>query len=111
MKLIIDGMRRFARWRFQARGLSTIQEIPDGTFLGIVSALEADGWKVVSRYAGVDAGIDYDCLRIRRGGTKLKCEWDRWDEWSIEGPAQIIQPLAGRFGLSAVPRSRWDSPD
>lgn len=111
MKLIIDGMRRFARWRFQVRGLSTIQEIPDGTFLGIVSALEAEGWQVVSRYAGIDAGIDYDCIRIQHDGTRLKCEWDRWDEWSIEGPAPIIQPLAARFGLSAVRRSRWDSPD
>ena len=110
MKFIIKGMRRFTRWRFQARGLSTIQEIPDDTFLGIVSALEAQGWKVVSRYAGIDAGIDYDCIRIRRDGIKLKCEWDRWDEWSIEGPTPTVQPLADRFGLSTVPRSRWDSP-
>lgn len=108
MELIAGWMRRFARWRFHQRGLSSILDIPDATFLGIVAALEADGWKVYSRYGGIDAGIDHDCIRLRRHGIKLKCEWDRWDEWSMEGPISSIQQLADRFGLTTTPRWRWD---
>lgn len=104
---MIGLIRRFRAWRFRVRGLSTIADIPDDTFLGIVSALEADGWTVASRYAGIDAGIDYDCIRMRREGITLQCEWDRWDEWSIAGPMPAVQQIADRFGLVATPRWRW----
>jgi hypothetical protein len=103
MTLIAGWMRKVALWRFRQRGLSSILEIPDATFLDIVSALEADGWEVYSRYWGMDAGIDHDCVRLRRHGVKLKCEWDRCDDWRMEGPKATIQQLAERFGLTAPP--------
>lgn len=107
MTFIAKLMRRFAKWRFRVRGLATIADIEDSDFSDILAALEADGWKVYARYFGVDARIDYDCVRLKRSGIKLKCEWDNWDGWSIEGPALALGELASRFNLSVKSEWRW----
>lgn len=107
MRVIADLMRRLAKWRFRVRGLATIADIKQSEFANILAALEADGWKIYARYFGVDAGIDYDCIRLKRERIKLKCEWDNWDEWSIEGPDLVVCELAGRFQLSAKSQWRW----
>ena len=73
----------------------------------MLEGLESIGWKTYSRYSGIDAGIDYDCIRLRRNGTKLKCEWDNWDEWSIEGPSAEINEIASQFHLTAKSEWRW----
>jgi len=107
MTFIANLLRRFAKLQFQVRGLSTILDIGNEEFLSILARLESMGWKVYSRYGGFDAGIDYDCIRIKRGGVKLKCEWDNWNEWSIEGPQTAIQALAEQFNLVSNAEWRW----
>lgn len=100
-------VRRCLAWWFRVRGLSTMAEIDGAAFDRILAALEADRWKVTARYGGIDAGIDYDCIRLRRDGIRLKCEWDRWDGWSIQGPTAVVSDMAERFNLSATSRWRW----
>lgn len=107
MNLIASLMRRFLTWQFRMRGLSTIADIDSAGFDGVLAGLEAGRWKVTARYGGMDAGIDYDCVRLRRDGVRLKCEWDPWDGWSIQGPATAVSEIAERFGLTATSRWRW----
>jgi hypothetical protein len=66
MRVIANLMRRLAKWQFRVRGLATIADIENSEFAKILAALEADGWKIYARYFGVDAGIDYDCIRLNR---------------------------------------------
>jgi uncharacterized protein YjiS (DUF1127 family) len=108
MRIIAALLRSFARWRFQARGLATLMDLSEGEFQRLSDTLAADGWAVASRYFGVDAGIDYDCIRLKKNGRRLKCEWDRWDGWSVEGPEAVVQRLAIRAGRTARNQSRWD---
>lgn len=107
MRLITTLLRRFAVWQFKRRGFSTIANIGNDAFSSVLASLESAGWKVYARYGGFDAGIDYDCIRLKRAGIRLKCEWDPWDAWSIEGPATVIQQMADQFGLVAQPEWRW----
>jgi hypothetical protein len=100
-------MRRFDKWRFELRKLSTIYPIEADKFASIMAHLESMGWKPYARYGGIDAGIDYDCIRLKRRGAKLKCEWDNWNEWSIEGPKATIQEIAEQLKLTAKSESRW----
>lgn len=51
------------------------------------------------RYDGFDAGIDYDCIKLKKGSKTIKCEWDNWTEWSIEGPQNLVEAIATRFQL------------
>lgn len=107
MSWITNGMQRFAQWRFRRRGRATMLDIESVEFSGILVTLEASGWKAFARYGGVDAGIDYDCIRLKRKGARLKCEWDPWDSWSIEGPAQVMAELAVRLNRTVTPQWRW----
>lgn len=107
MRFVANLMRQFAKWQFRVRGLSTIADIGDEEFSSILAGLESSGWKIYARYAGIDVGIDYDCIRLKRKGVRLKCEWDNWDEWSIEGPALAIHEIADRFNRTAKSEWRW----
>ncbi len=70
----------------------------------------SSGWKVRSKYAGFDAGIDYDSVLLRKGSGTLKCEWDNWSEWSIEGKRRFIEEIAERSKLSVTHAWRWAEP-
>ncbi|HEY9096965.1 MAG TPA: hypothetical protein VIN35_14560 [Hydrogenophaga sp.] len=107
MSGFLDLLRAAIQWRFRLRGLATITDIGPAVFDRLLLELESDQWKVVARYAGIDAGIDYDCVRLKRDGVRLKCEWDPWGEWSVEGPASVLRAIADRFKLTAQARWRW----
>jgi hypothetical protein len=107
MNGVVGLWRGFMHWRFRARGLATIADVGQEAFERVLLDLEAERWSVVGRYAGIDAGIDYDCVRLKRHGICLKCEWDPWEEWSIEGPAALLREMADRFKLVSRARWRW----
>ena len=90
---------------------ATIKDIKGEEFKGLVALLVSEGWRAGSRYNGFDAGIDYDCLRLRRGLTSLKCEWDNWSEWSMEGPRKVIESIAARYQLKVSYAWRWSEYD
>ena len=103
-------LRLLARLRFRLLGLATIKDIPGDKFKALVSDLERKGWRPSSRYAGFDAGIDYDSVRFTKGSTALKCEWDSWTEWSVEGPRRVIEAIARDNRLEVVYAWRWSAP-
>ena len=102
MTLFVNLMRRLVMWPFRRRGLLAIANIGHQAFASVLAWLEQMGWKVYARYGGFDAGIDYDCIRLKRAGIKLKCEWDPCDEWRIEGPVEVIEAIASQFDLVAT---------
>ncbi|WP_148289801.1 hypothetical protein [Ideonella sp. B508-1] len=109
MKFVADLMRKLARWQFHLRDRSTLYPIGNEDFASIIVQLERMGWATYARYGGMDAGIDYDCIRLKRQGIKLKCEWDPWDQWSIEGPKMAIHEIAEQLHLAAKEEWRWDT--
>lgn len=110
MFLAIRALRSQAKLRFRILNLATIQAISGATFEPLFQQLVSSGWKIHSKYAGFDAGIDYDCLRLRKGFGTLKCEWDNWSEWSIEGRRQLIEEIADRSKLPITHAWRWADP-
>jgi hypothetical protein len=107
MQALARIIRSFAKWRFKALGRASILDVADKDFERVLLHLKMQGWKLTSRYRGFDAGIDYDRLRFRKRWTYIKCEWDNWCEWSVEGPAKVIKGIASEVGLSAKSEWRW----
>lgn len=101
------ALRSLANLRFRILNLATIQDIPAETFEPLFEQLVSSGWKVRSKYAGFDAGIDYDRLLLRKGLGTLKCEWDNWSEWSIEGKRHLIEEIASRSNRPVTYAWRW----
>lgn len=99
--------RVLAKLRFRLFGLATIKDIPSDKFEVVVSDLARQGWRSSSRYSGFDAGIDYDSFRLRKGLVALKCEWDNWTEWSVEGPRRIVEAVARDNHLTVTYAWRW----
>lgn len=107
MEPIAKLVRGFRKWLFKVRGLATIPGIPTGEFHALIGDLQAQGWKKTHEYRGFDAWVDYGCVHLRRGSRRLRCEWDNWDEGSIEGPHAVIQELSHATGRPAVDQWRW----
>jgi hypothetical protein len=104
-------LRWLAKLKFRLLHRATIKDIAGARFKGLVAVLARDGWRARAAYTGFDAGIDYDCVRLRRGFTSLKCEWDNWSEWSIEGPRRVIEAIAAENELKVTYAWRWSEYD
>ncbi len=104
-------LRALAKARFWLLGLATIKDIPSERFNAIIEELRADGWRLTAQYEGVDAWIDYGSLKMRKGGRRLKFEWDNWTEGSIEGRRTLIEELSRRFQLPVSRAWRWSEYD
>jgi len=107
MLLVARVLRSLANLRFRVLNLATIQNISAEAFGPLLDQLLASGWNVRSKYAGFDAGIDYDHLLLRKRADTLKCEWDNWSEWSIEGKRHVVEEIADRSELPVTYASRW----
>lgn len=111
MKQIARFLKGISKLRFRILGLATIKDIPADRFKVLVSGLQRQGWQLGSRYSGFDAGIDYDCVRLRKGLSVLKCEWDNWTEWSVEGRRPIVEVVARDNKLEVTYASRRSADD
>jgi hypothetical protein len=111
MNLFARAIRAFAKLRFRLLNLATIKDIPRDKFELLLNQLRERGWRVYSKYQGFDAGIDYDCLHMRKGFKTLKCEWDNWSEWSVEGGRRVVQEIAELGGLPVTYAWRWSEYD
>lgn len=104
-------LRAMAKLRFRILGLATIKDIPGDRFKVLVAGLQRQGWRAGSRYSGFDAGIDYDGFRLRKGLSSLKCEWDNWTEWSVEGRRSVVEAVARENDLEVTYAWRWSEYD
>ncbi len=104
MKRIVGVVWRWATWPFDRGDEAGIHAIDATAMESIIRHLESTGWRQTSRYGGFDAGIDYDCIRLKRRGVRLKCEWNHDDGWRIAGPREAVDALAAELGFRAVAR-------
>ncbi|MDH4260075.1 MAG: hypothetical protein OEW16_07195 [Gammaproteobacteria bacterium] len=111
MKWLGRFLRAVAKLRFRLLGLATIKDISGERFKTLAAHLKSDGWQFSSKYEGFDAGIDYDCIRVRKGLATLKCEWDNWSEWSVEGPRRVIENIAEKNNMTVTYAWRWSEYD
>jgi hypothetical protein len=103
--------RAAAKLRFSLLGLATIKDIPTERFNELIDALTAAGWRKTGEYEGFDAWIDYGRVSLKKGGVKLKLEWDNWAEGSIEGPRSTIEEMARQFDFPVSHAWRWSNYD
>ena len=109
MKQPAPFLRGLSKLRFRLLGLATIKDIPGDRFKILVAELQRQGWRPGSKYSGFDAGVDYDCFRLRKGLSALKCEWDNWTEWSVEGRRSIVEAVARENELKVTYAWRGDA--
>ena len=106
--MVASVMRLVAKARFRLLGLATIPNIPTARFNALVETLISEGWQPTTEYRGIDAWIDYGCVRLEKSGQALKCEWDNWTEGSIEGPRRVLEGIAAaNVGLVVSNDWRW----
>ena len=108
---LVRALRRLPKARFRLLGLATIKDIPTDQFNEIIKSLAEDGWSLVSEYSGHDAWIDYGRVKLRKGGRRLKFEWDNWTEGSVEGKPEVLDEIASRHGLQVINEWRWSEYD
>ncbi len=99
MSIAINLLRTLRNTCFRLRHIALIADISDDNFKKIFHRLVIDGWVLASKYDGFDAGIDYDCLKMRKGLETVKCEWNNWTEWEILGRRDLVERIAIEFDL------------
>ena len=103
--LWIIGRLAQLRWQaFQFHKRKTgmrgqISSISTPVFEKMLSDLRAEQWKIISRYDGFDAGIDYDLVVLEKGNVTLKFKWVLYLDGSVEGPDALLQELRERYSL------------
>ncbi|MEZ9196573.1 hypothetical protein [Shewanella sp. 10N.286.54.B9] len=107
MNPVVTLGRKTVDLKFKALGLKIIQDIPTDDFNRILEFHLHNGWVKTYEYDGFDAWIDYSKVKLSKEGLKLKFEWDNWSEGEITGKAQVIDFLAGKFGLTARETPNW----
>lgn len=70
-----------------------IENIPTSVYERIIVDLCADGWEQKAAYGGFDAGIDYDCVTLKKRGRTLKFQWERYFEGRVTGPEALLAEL------------------
>jgi hypothetical protein len=91
--------------------LATIKDIPTERLKALQAQLLSEGWAQTYEYAGLDAWIDYGCLKLQRGRDKLKLEWDNWTEGSVEGRHDLVAAIAEQIQLPVSREWRWSEYD
>ena len=100
MIITINWLGTLKKIWFRLCRLALINDISDDKFKEIFDQIN-DGWVCVSKYDGFDAGIDFDCLKLRKGFGIVKCEWDNWTEWEVRGQRDLVERIALEFDLKA----------
>ncbi len=111
MRHLLKLPRAIRELLFRWRGHATIFPIPTEQFNALIANLINSGWRKRSEYQGFDAWIDYGRIVLTRSGQRLLCEWDNWDEGSIESKREVLEPIAREYGLTIVDYWRWSVRD
>ena len=65
----------------------------------IIDTLIKDGWKVQSKYQGVDAGIDNDFLILSKKTEQISLGWTNYFEGEIKCPDWLLDYLGKKLGI------------
>jgi hypothetical protein len=64
-----------------------------------LAALKGDHWLVTYKYNEFDAGIDFDLVRLERGGEQIVLGWDNWDEGEIKCTEETMRQIERLMGV------------
>lgn len=104
-------LRALAKLNFRLRGFATIKDISTERLRELIDLLAGSGWRKSGEYKGFDAWVDYGRITMRKGGVRLKLEWDNWTEGSVEGPRRIVEEIAREHGFVVTHDWRWSEYD
>ncbi len=107
MNFFTKILRFIPETRFKILGLATIKDIPTEKFNAIIEDFLSDGWRKTYEYSGIDAWIDYGCVKIKKGNVKFKLEWDNWTGGSIEGNKKDIESISLKQKFPVTQEWRW----
>ncbi len=68
----------------------------------IIRILTDEGWKVGSKYAGIDAGIDNDFLTLSKGTEQIGFGWTNYFEGEIQCSDSLLDYLSEKFGVRFI---------
>jgi|GEM_PF-2055733 len=69
-------------------------------FYRIVSSLVSkEGWKVLLKYEGGDAGLDFDFQILKKGNKKITVGWELLDEGEIKCSEDLMNELSEKFNI------------
>ena len=81
-----------------------IENIGTKTWHQIIEDLKASGFREVSRYTGMDAGIDYNQYDLAdpAGSELLTFVWDNWSEGEVSAGRAQLEAIRERYHLSEL---------
>ena len=80
-----------------------IENVETETWHRVIEDLESQGFEVVYRYDGFDAGIDYNQFDLKNSAGELVVfEWDNWTEGEIKGAPERLEALRGKYQLAEL---------
>lgn len=68
----------------------------------IIRTLVKEGWKIRSKYRGIDAGIDNDFLILSKKTEQITFGWTNYFEGEIKCSDQLFDYLTRKFGVQFV---------
>lgn len=85
------------------------KDIPTDLWHKIIDGLMAHHWKITYQYDGIDAGIDYDCIRFTHGSEEIVLEWTNWEEGEITCTPERLKEIEKLILHTFVRVERADS--
>lgn len=65
----------------------------------IIAILKREGWKVRSKYRGIDEGIDYDYLVLQKKTDQITFGWTNYFEGEVQCSDNLFDFLEKKFEL------------
>ena len=66
----------------------------------IIKGLMEDDWKLIMKYDGIDAGIDFDFLMLKKNRQKIEFGWDNWAEGEIKCLDELMKMIENKFNIT-----------
>lgn len=74
--------------------------IPTDLWHKAIDALIANDWEVTYAYDGMDAGIDYNCIKLQKEAEEIVFEWTNWDEGEIKSTPDRLKEIEKLIGYT-----------
>lgn len=96
-----------------------VEDIKTELWNDIIDYCKSAGWEVSLDYNGIDKGIDYDYVILKKGNEKIHFAWDNWFEGTITCSEPILIEietgmkinLPGKRSAEGPPEQKGNSPD
>lgn len=73
--------------------MTTAIDIKTELWIKILNHLIDNSWGTVYKYNGLDGGVDFDLVILRKDGEEILLGWDNWIEGEIQCSEKNIHEL------------------